>query len=79
MVAKDKASLARHIAGLDRVDRYILLMTYAEQMSCQEVALVLEWPEDRVRTRLETLKTQAQRALNSAGASQGLANPRILA
>jgi|GEM_PF-5741407 len=79
MVAKDKASLARHIAGLDQVDRYILLMTYAEQMSCQEVALVLEWPEDRVRSRLEKLKTQAKHALNRAGSSQGLVKPRILA
>lgn len=74
---RNKAALARHLAALPRVDRYILLMTYAESMTCEEVALVLNWSEEKVRKRLTTLKAEAKHAVQPE--SSGLSRPKILA
>ena len=47
-----------YVQGLDRDDRYIVLLYYADGLTPMEISRVLDLPSNRVRTRLEELRTQ---------------------
>ena len=47
-----------YVQGLDRDDRYIVLLYYADGLTPMEISRVLDLPSTRVRARLDELRTQ---------------------
>ena len=47
-----------YVQALDRDDRYIVLLYYADGLTPMEISRVLDLPSSRVRARLEELRTQ---------------------
>lgn len=54
------------VEALDRDDRYIVLLYYADGLTPMEISRVLDLPSTRVRTRLSELRSQLS----------GIASPR---
>jgi len=63
MNGKDAGRMRAFMGTLDRTERLILLLFYADQLSQTEISLVLDLPESRVSTMLGTLKRQATEAM----------------
>jgi len=55
------------MSTLDRTERLILLLFYADQLSQTEIGLVLDLPESRVSSMLGTLQQQAASAIANEG------------
>lgn len=47
-----------YVQALDRDDRYIVLLYYADGLTPMEISRVLDLPSTRVRARLDELRTQ---------------------
>ena len=47
-----------YVRALERDDRYIVLLYYADGLTPMEISRVLDLPSSRVRTRLEELRSQ---------------------
>ena len=47
-----------YVQALERDDRYIVLLYYADGLTPMEISRVLDLPSSRVRTRLEELRSQ---------------------
>ena len=63
MNGKDAGRMRAFMGTLDRTERLILLLFYADQLSQTEISLVLDLPESRVSTMLGALKRQATEAM----------------
>lgn len=63
MYSQDAAQMASFFDGLNRTERYILLLFYADGLTPKEIGLVLEMSESRVRTMLNALRGEAMRRL----------------
>ena len=63
MNGKDAGRMRAFMNTLDRTERLILLLFYADQLSHTEISLVLDLPESRVSTMLGSLKRQATEAM----------------
>lgn len=63
MNGKDAGRMRAFMGTLDRTERLILLLFYADQLSQTEISLVLDLPESRVSTMLGSLKRQAAEAM----------------
>lgn len=46
-----------YVQALDRDDRYIVLLYYADGLTPMEISRVLDLPSSRVRTRLDELRS----------------------
>jgi DNA-directed RNA polymerase specialized sigma24 family protein len=77
MSGKEAGRIRAFMGTLNRTERLILLLFYADQLSQTEIGLVLDLPESRVNTMLGSLKRQASAALKHEGSFGGL--PRISA
>ncbi len=60
----DAKFITRFVATLDRADRLLLMLFYAEQLSMSEISLVLEQPEFRIADRLKLLQQRTREALS---------------
>ncbi|MBX2850904.1 MAG: hypothetical protein KTR15_04060 [Phycisphaeraceae bacterium] len=47
-----------YVQALDRDDRYMVLLYYADGLTPMEISRVLDLPSTRVRARLEELRSQ---------------------
>lgn len=63
MNGKEAGRIRAFMDTLNRTERLILLLFYADQLSQTEISLVLDLPESRVNTMLGSLKDQAVAAL----------------
>lgn len=63
MNGKEAGRMRAFMGTLDRTERLILLLFYADQLSQTEISLVLDLPESRVSSMLGSLKEQAVAAL----------------
>ncbi len=59
------------MSTLNRTERLILLLFYADQLSQAEISLVLDLPESRVNSMLDSLKEQAVAVMQSKPAHAG--------
>ena len=58
-MAESQASLIRRfVQALDRDDRYIVMLYYADGLTAMEISRVLDLPSTRVRSRLQELRLQ---------------------
>ena len=71
MNGKDAGRMRAFMGTLDRTERLILLLFYADQLSETEIGLVLDMPESRVNTMLGTLKRQATAAMKPEASFSG--------
>ncbi len=75
MSSKEAVRMQAFMSTLNRTERLILLLFYADQLSQTEIGLVLDMPENRVSTMLGSLRRQASAALKhevSFGGQQGI-------
>lgn len=56
--------LKSYVNSLAQIDRYILLLVYADGLSAMEVSLVLDLSESVVRSRFEELRREAEHVLH---------------
>lgn len=58
-MADSKAKQVRsYVQALERDDRYIVLLYYADGLTPMEISRVLDLPSSKVRSRLEELRAQ---------------------
>lgn len=58
-MAESQATRVRQfVQGLDRDDRYIVMLYYADGLTPMEISRVLDLSSTRVRTRLEELRAE---------------------
>lgn len=65
MSSKDAAGLRHFVNVLPRIDRYILLMFYADDLTPAEISQVLDLPEYKVEQRLTVLRDEVAAALHA--------------
>jgi DNA-directed RNA polymerase specialized sigma24 family protein len=58
MADSQARQVRNYVQGLERDDRYIVLLYYADGLTPMEISRVLDLPSTKVRTRLEELRTQ---------------------
>ena len=58
MADSQARQIRNYVQALDRDDRYIVLLYYADGLTPMEISRVLDLPSTRVRTRLEELRSQ---------------------
>ena len=63
MKRTDVDFVSRFVRTLDYADRCLLMLFYAEGLSTGEISLVLDQPEFRVISRLETIQSRTKAAL----------------
>lgn len=63
MSGKDAGRMRAFMDTLNRTERLILLLFYADQLSQAEISQVLDLPESRVSSMLGSLKQQAVSAM----------------
>ncbi len=63
MNGKDAGRMRAFMGTLNRTERLILLLFYADQLSQTEIGLVLDMPENRVNSMLGSLRRQATAAM----------------
>jgi len=72
-----------YVQALDRDDRYIVLLYYADGLTPMEISRVLDLPSTRVRDRLEELRTHlaglTQSKTTCAQPNQPPAGPTVTA
>ena len=66
MPGTDIRNVKPMVEQLDRVQRHVLMLYYAEELTPAEIGLVLEIPESTVITTLQELQARAQDALSVA-------------
>jgi DNA-directed RNA polymerase specialized sigma24 family protein len=71
MTGKDAGQMRAFMDTLNRTERLILLLFYADQLSQTEIAMVLDLPEGRVSSMLGTLQRQAADAIKHEGSFGG--------
>lgn len=59
MAGKEAARLTAFVRNLERTDRLILMLHYAERLNAAEVGQVLDMPVDEVHTRIDALRDRA--------------------
>tara|TARA_B100000614_G_C14098819_1_gene306279 strand:+ start:22 stop:267 length:246 start_codon:yes stop_codon:yes gene_type:complete len=77
MYSHDAAQMSRFFKGLDRTERYVLLLFYADGLTTTEIGLVLDLPETKVRTMLESLRGEAMRRLGRPAPVTRQATPAL--
>ena len=60
----DAKFITRFVTTLDRADRLLLMLFYAEQLSMSEISLVLDQPEFRIADRLKLIQQRTREALS---------------
>ncbi|TVQ52250.1 MAG: hypothetical protein EA377_10685 [Phycisphaerales bacterium] len=63
MNGTDASFVTEFVRTLDRNARLILMLHYAEGLTTNEIALVLELTEEEVVARLEEVRTQTREAV----------------
>ena len=63
MYSHDAAQMSRFFNGLNRTERYVLLLFYADGLTTTEIGLVLDLAEPKVCTMLESLRGEAMHRL----------------
>lgn len=58
MADSQAKQVRNYVESLDRDDRYIVMLYYADGLTPMEISRVLDLPSTKVRTRLEELRTQ---------------------
>lgn len=58
MVDSKARQVRQFVEALDRQDRYIVLLYYADGLTPMEISRVLDLPTSRVRQRLEELRSE---------------------
>ncbi len=51
------------LGGLERIDRYVVLMYFADELTPAEIGLVLDIPSSRVTRTLENFRDKVSRTL----------------
>jgi len=59
MSGRDAAHLTAFLHSLERTDRLVLMLHYAEALTAEEIGLVLDLPENLVDGRIEGLRRRA--------------------
>ena len=57
MAESPARQVRNYVQGLERNDRYIVLLYYADGLTPMEISRVLDLPSTRVRARLEELRS----------------------
>lgn len=65
MAGKEAARLTAFVQTLERTDRLILMLHYAERLNPSEVGQVLDMPVEEVSHRIDGLKTRASSILQT--------------
>ena len=65
-MSKDAAGLHHFVTVLPQIDRYILLMFYADDLTPGEISLVLDLPQHKVEKCLAVLRDEAAAAMHAA-------------
>lgn len=73
MGGMDAARFRVMLKALDRTERLILMLTYAEKLSLAEVAMVLDMPERRVEASLGRLRKRCEALLHAAANTRTVA------
>jgi DNA-directed RNA polymerase specialized sigma24 family protein len=73
IMGKDAERLRAMLDQLDRSDRYVVLMWYADELNDWEIAAVLERSVLEVRRVINAFREKAASALRPAGNGDGLA------
>ncbi|MEM6393730.1 MAG: hypothetical protein AAF797_13225 [Planctomycetota bacterium] len=60
------------VRGLEKSDRYIVMMYYADGLTPIEIGMVLEMPTTEVATRLDGLRAKLGRVLEANAPTGGL-------
>lgn len=60
MSSREAAHLNRFVHSLERVDRLVLMLHYAESLTPKEIGLILELTEKQVCTKLTGLQRRAR-------------------
>ncbi len=63
MSGMEAACLKHFMLGLERAERCVLLLHYADELSIAEIALVMDLPRSRVERMLDRLVRGANEAL----------------
>ena len=63
MKRTDVDFVTRFVRTLDQADRCLLMLFYAEGLSTGEISLVLDQPEFRVISRLDSIQSRTKAAL----------------
>ena len=63
MNGTDASFVTEFVRTLDRTARLILMLHYAEGLTTDEIALVLELTEEEVAARLDEVRTQTRQAV----------------
>lgn len=69
MKRTDVDFVTRFVRTLDQADRCLLMLFYAEGLSTGEISLVLDQPEFRVISRLDTIQSRTKTALRHFAAA----------
>lgn len=59
----------QHVQHLEREDRYIVLLYYADGLTPIEIARVLDLPTNRVRNRLQALRQEINNVIKQRQAA----------
>ena len=66
----DQAGFAQQFAQtLNRTERFVLMLHYAEELTIDEISQVLDVPEHRVEAILESLRERTRAALQHLSAA----------
>ena len=63
MTSNDADFVSRFVRTMDNADRCLLMLFYAEGLSMGEISLVLDQPEFRIESRLDTIRERTKAAL----------------
>lgn len=63
--SQDAVRMSGFFNTLTQVEKYILLLFYADELSTEEIGIVLEIPEARVTLMLQRLRAQAMALLQA--------------
>lgn len=58
MADSQAKQVRNYVQALGRDDRYIVMLYYADGLTPMEISRVLDLPSNRVRTRLDELRSQ---------------------
>lgn|GEM_PF-2199703 len=56
------------LAGLERVHRYVVLMYYGDELTAEEIGMVLDLPRHRVQDVLDAFRIEVVRRVHSVPA-----------
>ena len=73
MADSPAVQVRQFVEALDREDRYIVMLYYADGLTPVEISRVLDLPSTRVRTRLQALCSELSGLAKPARASAGFA------